>query len=147
MKLKIEPDAIPESEVLRVWMPIPRKDPLQPEVKLMSATPGNCVLAPEDSFQRTIFFETSFAEVEELEFHIEYEYVAYASYQEVNPQEVYQEYSQKEFHKKYTSELLPHIAFTPYLRKLGKEIVRQETNPYLKAWLIYKWITEHVSTR
>lgn len=145
MKLKIEPHAIPESEVLRVWMPIPRKDPLQKEVKLISAMPENYVLAPENSFQRTIFFETSFAELEELEFHIEYEYVVYASYQKVDPQEVYQEYTQKEFCRKFTSELLPHVAFTPYLRKLGKDIVRQETNPYLKAWLIYKWITEHVS--
>jgi len=145
MKLKVEQDAIPEGEVPRVWMPIPRKDPLQPEVKIISTTPENYVLAPEDSLQRTIYFETSLAEVNELEFQIEYEYTAFASYQEVNPEEVCQQHSQKEFYKKYTSELLPHIAFTPYLRKLEKEIVRQETNPYLKAWLIYKWITEHVS--
>ena len=145
MKLKIEPDAIPEGEALRVWMPIPRKDPLQSEVKLISATPENHVLAPEDSLQRTIYFEKSSAEDEELEFRIEYEYIAYASYQEVNPQEVYQHYSQKEFYKKYTSELLPHIAFTPYLRKLREEIVGEETNPYLIAWLIYKWITERFS--
>jgi hypothetical protein len=144
MKLKIKPDAIPEGEILKAWMPLPRKDPLQPEVKLISATPENYVLAPEDSLQRTICFENKAVKGRELEFQVEYEYMVRASYQKVNPAKVRQQYSQKELHEKYTSEQLPHIAFTPYLRKLAKEIVQEEINPYLKAWLTYKWITEHV---
>jgi len=144
MKLKIKPDAIPEGENLKVWMPLPRKDPLQPEVKLISTMPENYVLAPENSLQRTIYFEDKAVRGRELEFRIEYEYTVYASYQEVNPAKVNRQYSQKGLCEKYTSEQLPHIVFTPYLRKLAKEIVNDETNPYLKAWLIYKWITEHI---
>ena len=143
MKLKIKPDVVPKGKIIRVWMPLPRKDPLQPEIKLISVTSNNHVLAPEDSSQRTIYFEGKAVKGEELEFQVEYECVVYAAYQEVNPAKV-REYIRNELHKKYVSEQLPHIAFTPYLRKLAEEIVSGESNPYLRAWHIYKWITENV---
>lgn len=143
MRLKIKPNTVPEGEIIRVWMPFPRKDPLQPEVKLISAMPNNYVLAPENSLQRTIYFEGKAVKGEELEFQVEYEYTAYASYQEINPAEV-RPYSRNELCEKYTSEQLPHIAFTPYLRKLSEEIISAESNPYLKAWRIYEWITGNV---
>jgi len=143
MSLKIKPDAVPEGEIIKVWMPFPSKDPLQPETKLISSTPNDYVLAPEDSPQRTIYFEREAVKGKELEFRVEYEYIACASHQEINPTEV-RSYSRNELHEKYTSEQLPHIAFTPYLRKLAEEIVSEESNPYLKAWHIYKWITENV---
>ena len=144
MSLKVKPNAIPEGETLRVWMPFPRKDPLQPEVKLISTTPKNHVLAPEDNPQRTVYFETKALKDKKLEFKVEYEYIVQAFHQRVNPAKVQRQYSQKETYEKYTSEQLPHIAFTPYLRKLAEELVGAERNPYLKAWRIYKWITGHV---
>ena len=57
MRIKMKPDAAPEGEVIKVWMPFPRKNPLQPEIGLISATPKNYVLAPEDASQRTVHFE------------------------------------------------------------------------------------------
>ena len=144
MQIKIEPDAASEVEIIRVWMPFPRKDPLQPEVKLISATPKNCVLAPEDASQRTMHFEGKAVKGEKCEFKAEYEYVVYASCQEVNPAKV-RPYSRNELFEKHTSEQLPHVAFTPYLRKLAEEIVSEETNPYLKARRIYEWISQHLS--
>jgi len=143
MRLKIKPDAVPEGEVVRVWMPFPRKDPLQPQIKLISATPKNYVLAPENSAQRTIYFEREAVKGEELEFQVKYEYKACAAHQKVNPIKV-KPYNRNELYKKYTSEQLPHIAFTPYLRKLADEIVTEESNPYLKARHVYNWVTENM---
>lgn len=143
MKLKIKPNSVPEGETIRVWMPFPRKDSLQSRIKLISATPKDYVLTSEEASQRTIYFERKAVKDKELEFQVEYEYVACASYQKINPKEV-RTYSGTELYEKYTSEQLPHIAFTPYLRKLAEEIVSGESNPYLKAWRIYKWITKNV---
>ena len=143
MRMKMKPDAAPEGEVIKVWMPFPRKDPLQPEIKLISATPKNYALAPEDAPQRTIHFEGKAVKGEEFEFRVEYEYVVCGSYQEINSAKV-SSYGRNELYEKYTSEQLPHVAFTPYLRKLAEEIVSEETNPYLKARRIYEWITENV---
>jgi hypothetical protein len=144
MQIKTKPEVAPEGEIIKVWLPFPRKDPLQPEIKLISATPKKYILATEDSNQRTVYFENKAVEGKELEFKIEYEYVVYASCQEVNPAKT-RPYSRNEFYQRYTSEQLPHMAFTPYLRKLTEEIISEETNPYLKARRIYRWITENVS--
>ncbi|MCD6445224.1 transglutaminase domain-containing protein [Candidatus Bathyarchaeota archaeon] len=144
MTLKLKPKVVPQGETVRVWLPFPREDPLQPKVTLISANPKNYVLAPKDTLQRTIYFENEVANEDELEFKVEYEYVVNASFQRINPDEVEKDYSERELYEKYTSEQLPHIAFTPYLRSLAEEIVKGETNPYFKAWKIYKWITTHV---
>ncbi|MGQ9596471.1 MAG: transglutaminase-like domain-containing protein [Thermoproteota archaeon] len=144
MTLKVKPDVVPEGETVKVWMPFSRRDPLQPIVKLLSAVPDSQAIAPEDSPQRTIYFEGKSVKGEGLEFKVEYEYVVNAMYQEIDPREV-SDYAQDKFYEKYISELLPHIAFTPYLRKLADEIVSGERNPYLKAWRIYEWITKKVS--
>jgi len=143
MRLKIKPDAVPQGEIIKVWMPFPHKNPLQPKIKLISASPDEYVLAPENSLQRTIYFEKEATREEELEFRVEYEYITCASHQKIDPAEV-RPYSRNELFEKYTLEQLPHIAFTPYLRKLAEEIVSEKSNPYLKAWRIYKWITENV---
>jgi hypothetical protein len=143
MRLKMKPDTVPEGEIIKVWMPFPCKDPLQPKIKLISASPNNYVLAPEDSLQRTIYFEREAVKEEELEFKVEYECITCASHQKINPADA-EPYSRNELYERYASEQLPHIAFTPYLRKLAEEIVSEESNPYLKAWRIYKWITENV---
>ena len=85
MKLKIKPNAVPEGETIRVWMPFPRKDSLQPRIKLISTTPKNHVLASEDASQRTIYFERKAVKDKELKFQVEYEYIACVSYQKINP--------------------------------------------------------------
>jgi len=143
MRLKIKPDAVPQGEIIKVWMPFPRKDPLQPKIKLISASPNKYVLAPENSLQRTIYFEKEATREEELEFRVEYEYITCASHQNIDLAEA-KPYSRNELFEKYTLEQLPHIVFTPYLRRLAEEIVSEESNPHLKAWSIYKWITENV---
>ena len=44
----------------------------------------------------------------------------------------------------YLKEELPHIRFTPYLRKLEEEITKGKHTPKEKAEAIYYWITENV---
>lgn len=144
MVLRVKPDVVPEGETVRVWMPFPQRSLLQPVVRLVSTVPEKHVLAPEDAPQRTIYFEKKSARGEELEFSVEYEYVVNAAYVEIKPWEI-GSYVEDESYRKYTSEAPPHIVFTPYLTRLADELVSGESNPYLKAWRIYEWITENVS--
>ncbi|MEM2998200.1 MAG: transglutaminase-like domain-containing protein [Thermoproteota archaeon] len=144
MVLRVKPDAVPEGETVRVWIPFPQRNELQPLVRLMSTMPENYLLAPENSPQRTIYFEGNSVKGRELEFSVEYEYTVNASYVEVNPEKI-SPYVEDGSYRRFTSEFLPHVAFTPYLRRLADELVSGESNPYLKAWRIYDWITGNVS--
>ncbi len=67
-----------------------------------------------------------------------------AAYVEIDPERV-SPYIESESYRRFTSEFLPHVAFTPYLGRLADELVAGESNPYLKAWRIYDWITGNVS--
>jgi len=138
----VKPGAVPEGEVVRVWIPLPRVSGLHPEVKILGAEPQPKRVAPEDYPQRTAYFEVE-AEREGARCEIEYEYVSRGFHVEVDPREAQVDES-SEVYELYTAERLPHIAFTPYLRELAERIVGGERNPYLKARRIWDWITSNV---
>ncbi|MBO3841932.1 MAG: transglutaminase domain-containing protein [Candidatus Brockarchaeota archaeon] len=144
MVLRVKPEAVPDGETVRVWIPFPQRNELQPFVKLVSTLPEKYFLSPENTPQRTIYFEEKSVKDRELEFSVEYEYVVNAAYVEIDPERV-SPYTEGESYRRFTSEFLPHVAFTPYLRRLADELVAGESNPYLKAWRIYDWITGNVS--
>lgn len=143
MKLRLRSGAVPGDEKIRVWLPFPREDPLQPEIQLISVSTKDYFLAPPNWLQRTIYLEGRSNDEKDIEFEVQYEYVARAAYLPIDSKSI-QLYVKDETYEKFTAEQLPHIAFTPYLRKLQEEIVSEETNPYLKAWRIYDWITENM---
>lgn len=90
-----------------------------------------------DAHQRTVYFAGSAQEVKQCQ--IEYSLVNTMHYVSPDPDKVSPE--QPDFD---TGELLPHIAFTPYLRALTREIVGNETNPLKKARKIYDFVTTKV---
>jgi len=144
MTVKAKAGAVPDGEIVRAWIPFPRKDPLQPEISLVSTVPDEHALADQDSPQRTIYMEREATGGGEVLFQVEYRYLSRAFYQEITPSTV-EPVGLASASEACLCEQLPHIAFTPYLRGLAEEIVRRETNPYMKAWHIYRWITETVS--
>lgn len=143
MTLKVRPDVVPDGELVRVWLPFPRTGPLQREATVVSSSPEDYVLSPSESPQRTIYFEAEASKGRELEFSVQYEYVALASRMGVNSAKAEQG-GETDPREEYVSEQLPHIAFTPYLRRVAGEIVSGEQNQYQKAWRIYSWITENL---
>lgn len=46
-------------------------------------------------------------------------------------------------YKEYTAEREKHIVFSPRLRELAAKLTAGETNPYLKAKRIFRWINDH----
>lgn len=138
----VKPGAVPEGELLRVWVPLPRVSGLHPEVKLVRADPEPRRVAPEDHPQRTAYFEVE-AGREGARCELEYEFVARGFHVEVDPREAYVD-ERSEVYELYTAERPPHIAFTPYLRELAQRIVGGERNPYLRARRIWDWITSNV---
>lgn len=143
MQVSLKPNTIPAGEYVKCWLPFPRIGDQQSAVNLISSFPQECILAPENYPQRTIFFEQKVKNKKSVVFEVEYEYVTHASYTSVSPDRV-EPYNKDTLYINYTKEQSPHILFTSYLKSLAKEIVRKESNPYNKAWRIYNWITHNV---
>lgn len=133
ISLKITEDV--ENEKLKVWLPFPKEEFQQKDVKLISVNHENYFLAPSNVPQRTIYFEGN----KDEEYFVEFEYVIKEWINKVIPSKVE---SIKDFD--FLSEEPPHIVFTPYLKKLAEEIVGDEKNLYQKAKKIYDWVTLNV---
>ena len=141
-EVRVRPGAVPEGEVLRVWVPIPRVCGLHPEVRILRAEPEPRRVAPEGHPQRTAYFEVEQGR-EGARCTIEYEFVARGFHVEVDPREAWVDEG-SEAYELYTGERPPHIVFTPHLRELAHRIAGGEANPYLRARRVWEWITSNV---
>ncbi|MBQ6233952.1 MAG: transglutaminase domain-containing protein [Clostridia bacterium] len=132
-EMTIRPDGAPKP--VRVWLPIPCEYAQVRNVRITACSnPGAHIDAPQ-ALQRTVCMEGT----DDQPFWVEYEYETCNTYMNPDPAKITED--QPTF---YTEELPPHIRFTPYLRSLCSEIVGQETNPLLKAKLIYEYIIHHI---
>ncbi len=132
-EITLKPEGDPRP--VRVWLPIPCEYAQVRNVNITACShPGAHVDDPQAA-QRTVCMEGT----DDRPFWVEYEYETHMRYMQPDPAKA--AVSQPAF---YTEELPPHIRFTPYLRFLCREIVGQETNPLIKAKLIYEYVTHHV---
>jgi len=132
IKLKKEAERI--GETVRVYLPIPAAEKGIENIKILNMSHKPAFISPEYHPSRTVYFEENLKG--EDVFTVEYSYENHVGYTRLDYNEV--KAIQPDF---YTDELLPHIAFTPYLKDLAAKIVGNEKNPLKKARMIYDYIT------
>ncbi len=135
-ELRIDSVAGREGQQVSAHLPLPIEYAQVKNFHLLDCSHPNACIAPEDFPQRTVCFRA----IPDKPFFVEYTYETHMRYQDPDPELACDQ--QPTF---YTSEYLPHIAFTPYLRMLAKEIVGQEENPLRKARRIYDFVTTKVT--
>lgn len=128
---------VPGSHVL-VHLPFPKPVYPMKNIHLLSVSHEAYTLAPEDAPSRTISFERTLDTNET--FFVEYEFDC-----EIEYHDLFAETSSDLSPAMETGEVLPHIRFTPYLRNLAASIVGSETNPLVKARLIYDFCTSEIN--
>lgn len=141
---------------LRVWLPLPQEYRQLSDVDLVSATiDGQSyepVVAPNatnfdgpgpigGSPHRTTYYEAAFTDPEKsVVFEQVFEYTMGGHYPVItakNTRALTDE--EASAFGDYLAERPPHIVFNPELTSLAKELVGDETNPYLKAKAIFDW--------
>lgn len=143
--LKVKPDAVPDGEIIRAWMPYPRNDRGRlTNIRLLQSSETNYVCSPEDYFHSSIYMEKRAVKGEWTVFEYQVEYQAYNEWNDLWTADIQPYYTESDFYKYYTSERETHIRFTDKLKALSEKIVGNETVPLKKAWLIYQWIGENV---
>ncbi|MBS6951713.1 MAG: transglutaminase domain-containing protein [Enterocloster asparagiformis] len=159
--VEIKPEAEREGEPIRVYLPLPIEYSQIRNVKVegvyvggREAEPSEYTVAAPLEAQRTICFHTNHRRGQQ--YAVEYSFENHAPYHDFSRGQALlraaalaerSEGSQgeiREICRDFCREQLPHIRFTPYLRSLVREVVGEETNPLLKARLIYDYITSHV---
>lgn len=138
----IEDDAFVPGETYTVHIPIPMPAAQMHNIRLLTED-ENMITAPESQAQRTVCFTETLKE--NRRFSVEYEYdntcryvdltqsggVVYPNAEPVKPED--------------TQELLPHIAFTPFMRALARELAGDETDPVRIARRFYDYCTTKIT--
>lgn len=125
-------------ELVKVYLPIPQECQQISSIKIISTSPEATFIAPIDEKQRTVYFETILEA--DQDFEVRYSYINEVTYKELDASLAEECDIDTDL-----EEMLPHMAFTPYLRDLLQEIVGDETNPITKARLIFDFVTTKVN--
>jgi len=139
--LTVQPNAVPEGEMIRCWLPYPRTDqPRQTDLKLFNTSEDKYVIAPVKYNHSTIYMEKKQEKDKATTFSVEYQYTSSAEWHQLKPEDILPYKKNTSLYKKYTSEREKHILFTPRIKELATQIVGNEQNPLLKIKKIYEWI-------
>ncbi len=141
--LTVDPNVVPDGEVIRCWLPYPREiKNRQENIKLNSISEQEYIIADNKNLQRTIYVEKKTVKDQPTVFHMELEYTSFAYYSNVQADEVKDYDVNSDLYKIFTTERQPHIVFTDRIKEVSKQIIGEETNPYLKAKKIFTWISQ-----
>jgi transglutaminase-like putative cysteine protease len=141
----VNPDAVPEGEKIRCWLPWPKLDHArQKEVKLLSTSNPEYTLAPDTAIHSTIYMEERSKKGVPTVFQISLDYVSSAQYFNMSGIHILPYDKTTDNYKKYTSEQLPHICFTDEIKRLADSIAGSDNNPASIVRKIYFWFKENI---
>lgn len=143
--ISVHPDAVPEGEMIRCWMPWPKvNQPRQKNVKLLNTSNQNYIIAPDSSIHSTIYMEEKSKKGIATVFRISYSYQSNAQYFDMNRLKIIPYNKTTDLYKIFTSEQLPDICFTENIKHLADIITGPDDNPALIVRKIYSWFKESI---
>jgi hypothetical protein len=138
-------NAVPEGEIIRCWLPLPRSDqPRQKDVKLTGTSNSNYTEAPDSAVHKTIYMEEKQVKGQETSFTISYTYKTYGQHFIQDSIAAGQYEKSSELYRRHTAEQLPHINFSPRIRNLADSICGAETSPVRNVRKIWLWFKENI---
>lgn len=143
--ITVDADVIPENETVRCWLPWPRAGhPRQGNIRLQSVSQEKYSISPDSSVHSTLYVEKKAEKGVPTVFSIAYEYESSAQW--FDPDSIIAKPYDKnlELYKKYTSEQLPHINFSPEIRRLTDSICSSEQSPVQNVISIWRWFKNNI---
>jgi hypothetical protein len=143
--ITVHPGVIPAGETIRCWLPWPKEShQRQQKVRLLSTSYPEYKIAPDSAIHSTIYMESESKKGIPAAFQISFSYTSYARYYNIEEHSILSYKKSSDLYKKYTSEQLPNICFTPEIRKLADSITNQEDNPGEIVKKIYCWFKDNI---
>lgn len=143
--VEVHQNAVPAGETICCWIPFPRDIPgRQGNIQLISTDPVQHIVADNaTNLQRTVYFEKPSQADRKTRFEVVYEYTSHGVYVAVNSAKVQPVEITPEL-APYVRQEPPHIVFSPALKKLSRDIVGDEENPYLIARMLFEWVDDNI---
>lgn len=134
-------------QVVRAWLPLAKEMERQTNLKIVSMSPEDGIVAPNGHPQRTVYFEQAWKDpTQPLVFRLDYQVTVHARYARINEAVVHTGNVLEEDPALavYLAERPPHIVFTPQIRELVDKLTADKPTPLAKAAAIYHWIDDNI---
>jgi hypothetical protein len=143
--ITVHPDVVPEGEKIRCWLPWPKEGlPRQKEIKLISTSVPEFLIAPDTATHSTIYMEAISKKGTPTVFQISFDYTSEAQHYNMPDIRILPYDKTSTNYLKYTSEQLPHICFTDKVKQLADSITGNDIDPASIVRKIYLWFKDNI---
>jgi transglutaminase-like putative cysteine protease len=143
--ISLYPDAVPDGELVRCWLPFPAIHPQrQNEAKLLETNCNTYQIAPPGTPQRTIYLEKNAKEGTSTLFKVLFEFNTAAQWFDIDPERISSYDTTLSLYLENTKERPPHIVFSDEIAALSARIVGNEKNPVRIVRKIFQWINDSI---
>jgi transglutaminase-like putative cysteine protease len=144
--ISLYPDAVPDGELVRCWLPFPViHSQRQTEVNLVVTNCGTYQVAPPGTPQRTIYLEKNAKKDTSTTFEVLFEFNTAAQWFDIDSEKIPSYDTSSPLYLEYTKERPPHIVFTDEISALSDRIVGNEKNPVKIVRKIFQWINDSIT--
>lgn len=143
--ITVLPDAVPEGETIRCWMPFPKEGhQRQKNPALLNTSQKDYEIAPDTAIHRTLYMENKASKGKPTIFVATFTYLSSGQYFNLDKEKILPYDKSTEIYKKYTAEQLPHICFTDNIKRLADTISSPDDLPSETVRKIYLWFKENI---
>jgi transglutaminase-like putative cysteine protease len=144
-KISVPRDRLPKTGTLQVWMPLPIEYGPQTNVTVTALEPAKYLRSTTGTGADLglAYFEIPLAEVSDPYVNVtaRFRFTEYTQRFTIDPAKVKPYNTNDTAYRKYTAPT-KNIALTPAMKQKAQEIVKNETNPYLQAQMIYRYVSD-----
>ncbi len=143
--ITVHPDAVPEGETVRCWMPWPKSNlPRQKKVKLLSTSNPEYIISPDSAIHSTLYMEEKAKKGVPTTFRITFSYESSAQHFNLAGIKAAPYNMDSEIYKKYTAQQPPQIVFTGDVNRMADSIAGNEADPTEIARKLYMWFKANI---
>ncbi len=143
LTVTVEKNVAPDGEIIRAWLPIPRRTPSQDDFKLLMTSSPVKYLADEKSAIRAVYLEQPAFKDHPTQFKVEFEYTIHRTHFALDAKKFIPLSKNNPGLQPFLVEA-PHVVFTPELKSLAQKITGNETNSILQAKAFFDWISGNI---
>ena len=144
--ITVHPDAVPEGEKIRCWLPWPKANhPRQSDIMILSTSQTDYLISPDTAIHSTLYMEQISKKSAPAVFRISYQYISNAQHFNISEAKILPYDKTSDIYLKYTSEQPPHISFTDNVRLLADSLTLNDNDPVSEVKKIYSWFKENIT--
>ncbi|WP_255417183.1 transglutaminase family protein [Proteiniphilum sp. X52] len=142
--LTVNADAVPDAELLKVWLPFPRGDVRrQTDVKLLATSQPDYTLSDDKTAHASLYMEQKNLRGKPTVFWADFEFTSQGEWFDLFEIEVKPYDKNDPLFLKYTAEQKPHIQFSKEIRNLTDSVTENAQTPVEILQAVYRYIASN----